>query len=86
VNPNKEYPLRPLNLGFHNFDLQMTREEREKFLSHRADDKTVKSPDIYTHHDNAIAALMDIKKTIGGTRLASNLRFDNSPPRDNKMY
>ena len=49
-------------------------------------DKNVNSPDIYTHHDNAMAALVDIKKAVGGTRFAQNLRFDNSPPRDNKMY
>ena len=30
--------------------------------------------------------LVDLKKAVGGTRLAPNLRFDNSPPRDNKMY
>ena len=64
----------------------MTRDERERIKSMRNEDKSVQSPSIYTHHDNAMNALIDIKKAVGGTRLAKNLRFDNSPPRDNKMY
>ena len=44
------------------------------------------SPDIYTHHDNATRALTHLKATLGGTRLSPNLRFGNSPARDNNMY
>ena len=49
-------------------------------------DKDVASPNIYTHHDNAIKAMKTLKMVAGGTRLSPNLRFDNSPGRDNKMY
>jgi hypothetical protein len=49
-------------------------------------DKDVKSPNIYTHHDNAMSAMKNLKMATYGTRLSPNLRFDNSPARDNKMY
>ena len=49
-------------------------------------DKEVRSPDIYTHHDNAMASLVDIKARIGGTHLSPNRHFDNVPVRDNSMY
>ena len=49
-------------------------------------DKDVSSPDIYTHHDNATHAVTDLKAAVGGTRLSPNLRFENSPARDNSMY
>ena len=46
----------------------------------------MRSPDIYTHHDNATTAVTNLKAAVGGTRLSPNLRFDNSPARDTKMY
>ena len=49
-------------------------------------DKEVRSPDIYTHHDNATRAITDLKSMVGGTKLSPNLRFDNSPARDHGMY
>jgi hypothetical protein len=49
-------------------------------------DKDVASPNIYTHHDNAMVMMRNLKMAAGGTRLSPNLRFDNSPARDNKMY
>mmetsp|Transcript_17966 Transcript_17966/g.27770 ORF Transcript_17966/g.27770 Transcript_17966/m.27770 type:complete len:108 (+) Transcript_17966:159-482(+) len=67
------------------FEKQQTRAEREKYFLPKKD-KDVKSPDIYTHHDNAIYTEIDLKAKVGKTKLFPNLRFDNSPPRDNKMY
>ena len=49
-------------------------------------DKDVNPPTIYTHHDNAIKALDGIKMMLAKARMSPNLRFDNSPARDNKMY
>lgn len=33
-----------------------------------------------------MSAMKTLKMVAGGTRLSPNLRFDNSPARDNKMY
>lgn len=86
MDPNKEYPLRSLTLGNVNFDLMLDRSQREKRMKAGTDDKNVRSPNIYTHHDNAMSMMKNLKMAAGGTRLSPNLRFDNSPARDNKMY
>ena len=53
LDPNKEYVMYPLTLGFNDFDKHLTREHREEMLANDAKDKQVISPDFYTHHDNA---------------------------------
>lgn len=49
-------------------------------------DKDAASPDLYTHHDNAVSKMHEIKQTHNHVRLSPNLRFDNSTGRDGKMY
>jgi len=78
--------LQSLTLGFYDFEKQQSRDRREKLFKAEVLDKDVRSPDIYTHHDNATKALTDLKAMVGKTKLAPNLRFDNSPARDNQMY
>jgi hypothetical protein len=75
-----------LTLGFYDFDKQETRSRREKLQKAEIKDRDVRPPDLYTHHDNAIRAQTKLKAVVGGTHLKPNLRFDNSPPRDNSMY
>lgn len=48
-------------------------------------DKDVASPDFYTHHDNAIEKMTDLKACAQGNRL-TNYGFSISPRRDNSMY
>jgi hypothetical protein len=62
------------------------REGRMKRQNMSVNDKDVRSPNIYTHHDNAMSMMKNLKMATGGTRLSPNIRFDNSPGRDNKMY
>ena len=75
----------PLTLGFNDFDKHLTREHREEMLSNNAKDKSVISPDFYTHHDNAIRAQMDLKSAANRCTL-TNHKLDKSSPRDQKMY
>ena len=75
----------PLNLGFVNFDKTLSRTHRDQMLKLNGRDRGVLSPDIYTHHDNAIRAQLDINSSAKGCTL-SNSRFENSSPRDQKMY
>ena len=86
LRPNKEIGLASLTLGFNDFGKQQSRARREKAYKREVMDKDVKSPDIYTHHDNATKALTDMRAVAGGTKLSPNLRFDNSPGRDHEMY
>lgn len=48
-------------------------------------DKNVLSPDLYTHHDNAVKAKIDINSAVRGCTL-SNKTFEKTSPRDQKMY
>ena len=47
-------------------------------MKREVNDKDVKSPDMYTHHDNAIQKIVDINSTINHVHLSPNRRFDNS--------
>ena len=49
-------------------------------------DKDIRSPDIYTHHDNAILGEHILKAVHKQQRLSPNLKFDNSTGRDYSMY
>jgi hypothetical protein len=62
------------------------REGSQKRQKMEYNDKDVRSPNIYTHHDNAMSMMKNLKMATGGTRLSPNIRFDNTPARDNKMY
>jgi hypothetical protein len=86
INPNKEYPLRSLTLGHIDFDVVQDREGRERRFARAKHDKNIQSPSIYTHHDNAMSMMKQLKMVANGTRLSPNLRFDNAKPRDNSMY
>lgn len=44
------------------------------------------SPNIYTHHDNAIKANLDLKATVSNILLKPRIKFSTSPARDNSMY
>lgn len=85
LDPNKEHVMQPLNLGFHDFDKALSREHREVMKRSETNDKSVLSPDFYTHHDNAVRAKMAINRAARGATLPTH-RFENSPPRDQKMY
>ena len=41
---------------------------------------------MYTHHDNAISTMINLKSTTNHVHLSPNQRFDNSPGRDESMY
>lgn len=56
LDPNKEYVMQPLNLGFNDFDKTISREHREVMKRNETNDKNVLSPNFYTHHDNAVRA------------------------------
>ena len=63
IAPNKEYALRSLRLGAVDFGAQVSRAARDKAMKREIIDKDAASPDIYTHHDNAVARMHDIKQT-----------------------
>lgn len=85
IAPNKEYVMYPLDLGFNNFDKTLSREQREYMKKNDTRDKSVLSPDFYTHHDNAIRAQMDLNSAARSCTL-TNKNFDKTYPRDQKMY
>lgn len=64
----------------------MDRERRDFVMKRQVNDKDVKSPDMYTHHDNAISTMINLKSTTNHVHLSPNQRFDNSPGRDESMY
>ena len=75
----------PLTLGFNHFDKHLTREHREEMLTNDARDKSIISPDFYTHHDNSIRTQIDLNSAARRCSL-TNHKFDKSSPRDQKMY
>ena len=85
IDPNKEYVMYPLDLGFNNFDLSLTREQRETMKVNSTLDKDVRSPDFYTHHDNSVRVQMDINSAARGCKL-TNKNFEKTSPRDGAMY
>ena len=44
------------------------------------------SPNIYTHHDNAIRVNLGLKATVANVLLKPRIKFSTSPGRDNSMY
>lgn len=83
---NKEYTLRALTLGNHEFDAQTSRAYRAKVAEASTEDKDVGSPNFYTHHDNAIAMMNELKGVHKRRHLSPNLRFENSQGRDGMLY
>ena len=49
-------------------------------------DKDVKSPDMYTHHDNAISTIGNLKSAANHVHLSPNRRFDNTQGWVESMY
>lgn len=64
----------------------MDRERRDYVMKKQVNDKDVKSPDMYTHHDNAISTTINLKSLTNHVHLSPNRRFDNSQGRDESMY
>lgn len=64
----------------------MDREKREYAMKRLVNDKDVKSPDMYTHHDNAISTIGNLKSAANHVHLSPNRRFDNTQGRDESMY
>lgn len=86
INPNKDYLLKPLNKGFVEWTKFQGREARERHLAHDFFNPAVYKPDILQYHDKTNHAKDLIRRTFERNHLSPNLRFDNSPARDNKMY
>lgn len=53
--------MKPLTLGNVEFDAQTSRNYRAKVMDASTEDKDVGSPNFYTHHDNAIAVMNELK-------------------------
>lgn len=86
IDPNKEFVLSSLTLGYHDFEKSLSRHEQEKrFLIDQRNPRVAK-PDLLLHHDKAYQAKDYIRRTFERNNLSPNLRFDNIKPRDNKMY
>jgi len=85
IIPDKDSVMPSLQLGFIDIKRHQTRLRREARFKEGIADKDVASPDFYTHHDNAIERMIDLKACAAGNKL-SNYGFSTSPRRDNSMY
>lgn len=86
IDPNKDYVLKPLNRVFAEWSKYQSREGRERHLAHDFFNPAIYKPDLMQYHDKSNRAKDYIKQTFERSKLSPNLRFDNSPARDNKMY
>lgn len=86
IEPNKDYSLKPLDTGIRNWHKSLSREQNNIRFLKESENPYKYKPDLLQYHDKTIKARDVIRQTFEKNYYSPNLRFDNSPPRDNKMY